>query len=249
MSARVLMMTDRRFLTVTGASLILTAILVILFGTLLQVTFDWPAILDEPTDRVLREFHEDRSILVALFYGLMLAFIIYVVPVVMLQKVLAPQNRRYMAIATTFGVLAALGQFLGLVRYVFVVPYLEEVYADPTSSETTRDSVLVVFQAFHRYAGVALGEHLGYMFTVVWSVPVAITMFKSWLFKPWLGWLGLLASLCIFVGLFAEIGVDTFGTVLGIGFILWSIWLTLSGAMLLRAHHMVPEVRSRGTDA
>jgi hypothetical protein len=31
----------------------------------------------------------------------------------------------------------------------------------------------MVFEAFHRYAGMAVGEHLGYLSTSVWTVLVA----------------------------------------------------------------------------
>ena len=68
-------------------------------------------------------------------------------------------------VATAFGVLAALVQFLGLIRWPFAVPHLARVMADPTSSAGTKESVDVIFQTLNRYLGVAVGEHLGYLFT------------------------------------------------------------------------------------
>ena len=68
------------------------------------------------------------------------------------------------------GVLAALVQFLGLVRWPFLVPYLARVAAEPGASEARREAVDVVFQAFNRYLGVAVGEHLGYLLTGAWTI-------------------------------------------------------------------------------
>jgi hypothetical protein len=46
---------------------------------------------------------------------------------------------------------AALVQFLGLVRWPFAVPHLARLAGDPA----TRDAVEVVFQTLNRYLGVA----------------------------------------------------------------------------------------------
>jgi hypothetical protein len=72
-------------------------------------------------------------------------------------------------LATAFGVVAGMVQFLGLVRWPFLILYLADSYTDPAASGATRESVVVVFEAFNRYAGVAVGEHLGYLFTGLWT--------------------------------------------------------------------------------
>ena len=73
---------------------------------------------------------------------------------------------------TVTGVLAAVVQFLGLVRWPFLVPYLARRSPTPTTARRPerREAVDIVFQSFNRYLGVAVGEHLGYLFTGAWSV-------------------------------------------------------------------------------
>ena len=71
--------------------------------------------------------------------------------------------------ATTVGVLAAAVQFLGLMRWPFLVPYLARVAAEPDASPARLEAVDVVFQSFNRYLGVAVGEHLGYALTGGWT--------------------------------------------------------------------------------
>jgi hypothetical protein len=63
------------------------------------------------------------------------------------------------------GVRAAVVQFLGLARWRFLVPELARAYADPASSQATRDATAVAFESFHRYLGIRIGECLGYLLT------------------------------------------------------------------------------------
>jgi hypothetical membrane protein len=39
---------------------------------------------------------------------------------------------------------------------------------------------VVVFESFHTYLGVAIGECLGYLFTGAWTVLVAVANQASW---------------------------------------------------------------------
>ena len=133
-------------------------------------------------------FDAGGGTLVAIWYGFMLTAVLFVPLAILVHKVLARQDTPYMAVATAFGVVGGVVQFLGLVRWPFLVPYLADVYLDPASSGATRESVAVVFQAFNQYAGVGVGENLGYLFTGLWTVLVALAMFGSSLpFRRWLG--------------------------------------------------------------
>ena len=64
------------------------------------------------------------------------------------------------------GVVAAMVQVLGLLRWVFLVPHLARESASGADPKT----VDLVFQSFHRYLGVAVGEHLGYLGTGLWTI-------------------------------------------------------------------------------
>src|SRR5918997_217827 len=162
-------MNDASLRKLTGVILILTPVSFNVFFTLLTVTFEYPDILREPTDHILRQFDAGGSRLVVIWYGFMLTAVLFVPVAVLVHKVLARQDTPYMAVATAFGVVAGVVQFLGLIRWPFLVPYLANTFPDPASSEATRESVAVVFQAFNQYAGVAVGEHLGYLFTGLWT--------------------------------------------------------------------------------
>src|SRR5918995_1524831 len=223
----------------TGVLLILTPIAFNLLFTLLSVTFEYPDILRQPAGYILERFDPGGAGLVATWYGFMLTAVLFVPLVVLVHRVLAGDGREagapfYLGVATSFGVVAGVVQFLGLVRWPFLVPYLADTYTDPASSEATRESVAVVFEAFNRYAGVAVGEHLGYLFTGLWTVLVALAMFGSPLpFRRWLALLGVVSAVGILLGTLEPVGFEPAADIVVVGYILWSIWLALFGIFLL----------------
>ncbi len=100
----------------------------------------------------------------------------------------------------TFGVLAGLVQMLGLLRWVYLVPSLARLNADPTIGTGQREANIAVFSAVHRYLGVGVGEHLGYMFTGVWSVLTGVAAVGSQMIPAWMGWVGIVIGAGLIVG-------------------------------------------------
>lgn len=225
-----------------GALLILTPVAFNLLFTLLSLNFEYPDILREPVGYVLERFDAGGAGLVAIWYGFMLTAVLFVPLAVLVHVVLAGEGSAsgapsYLGLATTFGVIAGVVQFLGLVRWPFVVPYLAAAYTDPASTEATRQAVTVVFEAFNRYAGVAVGEHLGYLFTALWSALIAVAVLRSGMFgrlrRP-LGLLGLISAAGILAGTLEFAGLAVAADAVTVAYILWSVWLFAFGIALLR---------------
>ena len=79
-----------------------------------------------------------------------------------------------------------------------------------------------------------MGENLGYLFTGLWTMLVALAMFGAPLpFRRWLGLLGMASAASILVGTLEPAGFEPAANVVVIGYILWSIWLALFGIFLL----------------
>lgn len=223
-------MTLTRF---TGALLIFLPIAFNVLFFRLQKTFEYPDILRKPTEYILRQFNAGGNRLVMIWYSFALTGLIFIPIAIMVNQVLAPDALPYMAFATTVGVLAGLVQFMGLIRWTFLVPYLAESYFEPNASQSTRDSIAVVFQAFHRFAGMAIGEHLGYLCTSVWTALIALAITQSSQFSHWLGWMGFLPAIGIFIGLFEEAGFKPAAAINAISYILWSLWLIAVGVVFV----------------
>ena len=207
--------------------------------SLLARGFDYPDILRQPTAEVLQRFAAGGSRLVLLWWGFAMSAVLLAPAVVLLSATLTDADPAVLALATVIGLLAALVQFLGLIRWPFVVPYLARLAGDPATTPATRDAVEVVFQTLNRYLGVAVGEHLGYLFTGLWTALVGVALIQSEVLHPLFGVVGLvLTPLFVlgsleFVGPFEVRGWRLAGALVPFAYIGWSVWLLAVGIGLL----------------
>ena len=199
---------------------------------LLQKRFEYPDILRKPTGEILERFQAGGSRLVGLWYAFAFTALLFIPVAVLLPRVLGHENPAWFGLTAAIGVLAGLVQVLGLLRWPFLVPYLARTYTAPETTQSGRDAAGVVFQAFHSYLGVAVGEHLGYLFTSAWTALVAYWLALNTAL-PWFGWLGFIPALGIFLGVFEPAGWKPAGAINAIAYILWSLWLIDLGVILL----------------
>lgn len=135
--------------------------------------------------------------------------------------------------------LASLVQFLGLIRWPFLVPYLARVAGEAEPDSPRGEAVDVVFQAANRYLGVAVGEHLGYAFTGIWSILAGLALIDSAVAPDWLGVVGVVIGplflLCSleFVGSAEQSGWKLAGALTPITYVVWSLWLLAVGVAML----------------
>jgi hypothetical protein len=198
---------------------------------LLAWKFSYPGILREPTDVILTRFRAGGSSLILLWWLFALSALGFIaIPILASDYLFAERLRIAILIV---GVFAGAVQALGLLRWVFLVPFLAreaEAGADPKTID-------LVFQSFHRYLGVAVGEHLGYIATGIWSILVGFAIWfpgAEWLAIPGIV-IGamLIVGALEFVGPFEREGWKVAGWLVPIGYILWSVWMVLLGIMLL----------------
>jgi len=222
-----------------GALLIVLPIAYNVLFAVLGRTFDYPDVLRQPTREVLARFAAGGSKLVLTWWGFAMTAVLLAPVVVLLSHTLTDANETVLALATTTGVLAALVQFLGLIRWPFAVPYLARTATDPATSPATEAAVEVTFQTLNRYLGVAVGEHLGYLFTGLWSALASVALIQSDVLNPAFGIVGIaLAPLFLlgafeFVGPFEPHGWKLSAGLVPVAYIGWSIWLLAVGAGLL----------------
>ncbi|MBL8153888.1 MAG: DUF4386 domain-containing protein [Anaerolineae bacterium] len=218
-----------------GLSLIIVPILFNLAFFALARSFEYPDILRKPTDEILRRFTAGGTSLVTLWYLFAMTALLSI-PMTLLVFFVYVDTQPALAITSAiFGALSGLVQTLGLLRWSFVVPSLAARYADPSATPAVRDAAQVTFDAFHHYAGVAIGEHLGYLFTASWTFVAAAMMAASPLFASVLPLLGIAAGVGILVGLLEPAGWKPAGMINAISYLVWSLWLVLAGLTFLFA--------------
>ena len=222
---------------VLGASLIVIPILFnVIFGILAK-NFDYPNILRFPTAEVLEKFSAGGSKLVLTWWSFMLTAVAFVPLAIAIPSVLDSQNQTLNNLIVGFGLIAGMVQFIGLSRWVFLVPYLarESLKQDFAKSPM----IELILQSSNRYLGVAIGEHLGYMFTGLWSICTAFIFFGESNSHPILGLLGIAIGILLiicsleFVGKNEEMGWKVAAKITPFVYIAWSLWLISLGVMLL----------------
>jgi hypothetical protein len=225
--------------TVAGLLLIVVAIAFNAAFAVLAARFDYPDILREPTAEVLAKFRAGGTSLVLLWWAFALTAVLMVPLVVLLSSAINDADPTLIVLATTVGVLAAVVQFLGLIRWPFLVPYLARTAADPETSPAQHEAIDVVFQSFNRYLGVAVGEHLGYLLTGAWTTLTGVALTQTTAAPSWIGVLGIaigpVLMLCSleFVGRHEPTGWKLAERLTPITYIAWSAWLIATGIALL----------------
>lgn len=222
---------------VAGGLLIVLPLAFNLCFFLLARSFDYPDILRRPTSEVLARFRAGGAPLLLLWWTFALTAVLLVPLSVLLAAALVGVDRAVLVVAATIGVLAGVVQFLGLIRWPFLVPYLARADADATPAR--REAIDVVFQSFNRYLGVAVGEHLGYLFTGGWSVLSGVALIQATNTPGWLGVVGIvvggLLMMCSleFVGAFEHEGWKLAAMLTPVAYVAWSIWLVAVGVALI----------------
>ena len=204
---------------------------------LLGKRFEYPDILRRSSSEILDRFHAGGSSLILLWWMFMLSGLLLIPAVVLLGQALGFTG--VVPLAVSVGILAGLVQMLGLLRWVYLVPSLARTNADPALESGQREATLAVFRAMHQYLGVGVGEHLGYLFTGIWSALIGVAITRSELIPAWLGWIGIVVGTGLilgsgeFLGPNEERGWRLAGAAIPILYIAWSLWLLGLGISLI----------------
>ena len=220
-----------------GWLLIAGAIGVFIPYTILTIIFEYPDILRQDTAFILTKFSEGGSKLIWTWFVFAIIGIPLFPAYILIGKKLENKSA-WVRVATTLGVIGLIVQMIGLLRWTFVVPVLANTFVTATD-EVTKTAAVVAFKTIHQFGGVILGEHLGQLFTIIWTVLISISFTKLKLFPKWFSILGLISA---FIYLLAQ--AELFETVMPgfpvwdmagfIGSTLWLIWLLIIGIGFLK---------------
>jgi hypothetical protein len=203
--------------------------------------FDYPNILRKEPDEILRRFAAGGPGLILRWEALLVSALL-MLPLAALLAVVLGASPALTVLSVVIGATAALVQGLGLVRWPFAVPELARRYLaapDGPDGDAARRSVEVVFATLHRLFGVGIGEHLGYLFTGLWTLLIAGSILSTTVLPAWLGIVGLAIGIALLIGTLEFVGPNErdgwrlAGTVVPIAYIAWSIWLIGVGVFLL----------------
>jgi hypothetical protein len=237
---------------VTGAALALFPLLVQIPFGILAARFDYPAVLRLPAEVLLPRFAAGGPALVAVWLAYALCVLPFMIAVVATPAALGRRDAR---LPLVLGVVTTAAQWIGLLRWTFVVPALAARYVDPTASEATRAAIAVAFEVQHRLFGALLGEHVGQATLALWTACVSAIVSPALgarVLRP-LGFTAaglFLAGLSQGIGEPLGVGVRALAHVPVVAFGVWSIWVIGLGARLAwvaRREARSPSVRHSGS--
>jgi Domain of unknown function (DUF4386) len=229
---------------VTGWLLVIGAVTFAIAATILSSTFDWPDILREPPQVVLPAFVAGGTSLVWTWFAVAWTYAILLVPILLLPAALGRRDDPVLRAATFVGAASVLLALIGFLRWVFVVPALADSYT--AGDATTQAAVAAAWMAQHQFGGALLGEHLGQLLAIGWSITISVIVLRSRMLPRWVGWAGLVASVLYLFNqgdilATAVPGFPVFDLAGFIGSSLWAIWLIALGVAVLRTRIRRPE--------
>ena len=220
-----------------GYLLIVGAIAVFIPYTILTTIFEYPDILRQDTSIILTKFHEGGNKLIWVWFAFAITGLPLLPAYIRLGQKLENQNS-IVRFATSMGVIGLVVQMIGLLRWTFVVPVLADTFVH-APDDATKAAAIVSFKTIHQYGGVVLGEHLGQVFTIAWTIMMSYVFGKINLFPKWVIGLGYISSIIYLMAqaeLFATVmpGFPVWELAGFIGSTLWLVWLILIGIFFIR---------------
>jgi hypothetical protein len=206
-------------------------------ATVLSSTFDWPDVLREPAEVVLPAFVDGGASLVWTWFATAWTYAILAVPILLLPAVLGRRGDPVLRAATYAGATSVVLALIGFLRWVFVVPPLADSYVN--GDDTTRAAVDAAWTAQHQFGGALLGEHLGQLLVIAWSITVGVIILRSRVLPRWLGAAGLVVSAIYLLNqgdilATAVPGFPIWDLAGLLGSTGWGLWVAALGFVLLR---------------
>jgi hypothetical protein len=220
----------------TGGLLVASALAFAGAATVLSATFDWPDVLREPAGVVLPAFAAGGTSLVWTWFATAWTYGLLAAPILLLPAVLGRRDDPVLRVATAAGAASVLLSLIGFLRWVFVVPPLARAYV--AGDGTTRAAVEAAWTAQHQLGGALLGEHLGQLLAICWSVLVSVVLLRDRLLPRWLGVAGLVVSAVYLLNqgdilATAVPGFPVWDLAGLLGSTGWGLWVAALGATLL----------------
>lgn len=219
----------------------LSGVLFILFPLLIQIPFSilaakfqYPDILRLPPGEILTKFSDGGNFLILTWY--FYAAFIFVFLFATLTYKSVSGNDRLEKTLKVIGVTSAVVQMLGLLRWTFLVPFLADAYKK-ASGVDSKLLIETIFTAQHNFLGLGMGEHLGQVTLIIFTV---LMIHDQKVFGRLHNLLGYASAGFLAAGLSEHYsvvfnfnpGVLAHGAL--VGFILWSVWLIWMGIKLIR---------------
>jgi len=204
-------------------------------------------ILREPARVVPPAFVAGGTSLVWTWFATAWTYAILAVPILLLPAALGRRDDPVLRAAAYVGAASVILSLIGFLRWVFVVPPLANSYV--TGDATTRAAVDAAWTAQHQFGGALLGEHLGQLLVIGWSVTLCVIILRTRVLPRWLAVTGLAVSAVYLLNqgdilATAVPGFPVWDLAGLLGSTGWGLWVAALGVTILlrrTRHDPIPE--------
>jgi len=231
---------NRRALIGAGAALAAVAVLAnIPYGALIAL-FDYDDVLRRPAGEVLELFHAGGTPLVMAWWTFGLSAIGFAIAAMLLGEALKDGKAKLATGFTLFGVLSGVFQAAALLRWTFAIPSIATTYVQAAEGSAERAAAISSYETLNTFAGVGMGEHLGQVLLMVWTLGAGLTLMRMGGAMKWIGAAGLVTLPLWVVGQTELLSLSMpelpVIEVLPYAFMGWELWLLVVGvALIMRA--------------
>lgn len=188
-------MTNIVFQKSSGIFIIIVAIGFALSQIGITKFFNYPEILRQPAQEVLQTYYDKRKKIQPCWVIFSLSSLMLIALSGVFYRLLNTKNTPYLIIGTFFGIAASIFYVIGLMRWVFLADNLSSKYMTINTSTEEKDTLVIIFEAFHVYCGNSIGETMGFLCMGLWITMVGFAITASTIL-PWE--IGLLYIVCGF---------------------------------------------------
>lgn len=208
----------------------------------LQMSFGYPEVLRRPAGEVLTQFAAGGVDLHIYWYAMFAAALALIAAAIATGLLYWERDRLVAGLSIGFGVLAGLVQALGLLRWVILIPGLAAHYVAPGTTELQQAMDVAIFDFANQFLGAGVGEHVGYLFTAIWTALISALLVRD---HKILAVSGLVIAAGVGFGVLEAFGVGLAGAVVAIAFSLWAVWALLVGIQVLRGNRKTGAVSAQ----
>jgi hypothetical protein len=188
--------------------------------------FNFPDILRQSADTAFDLFRKNQTpILIGYYIFLISAFLYLPISYGLVRTLYKTKNQTIKATFIGLGITTAIFQSIGFIRWLFTMPYLTQIYFEKPES---RSNVVLIYEFLNRYAGMSIGEHLGFISMGVWTICLGIILKNHPNVSKYLGFIGITIGTLLVVSTFEHFGgavAQVFGMLNFLANSLWSLWI------------------------
>lgn len=215
--------------------LILEALTVTTAVIILGKYFHFPDVLRQPAHVAFELFKAHGEMVRPGYYAFLISALIYIpLSISLKNKFLLHQGNKTMAdMLLATGVATAIFQSVGFVRWIFIMPYLTGTYF---RNPEHRVVAAVIYETMNRYAGLSIGEHLGFLAMGSWTLILAAFLSKDDGLRKWLGFTGMLIGALMLISVLEHFGganAASFGFLNFLANAAWTVWITALAISLI----------------